>query len=194
MRLMKQVAAIAMALWSTSALAGSTYLNGVKIDGVTNQKFEKVDVRIDEQGNLFIDAPGYQVRQVEAAPAQGAAAPTLSKKYFLVTEQTVVGMTEYDIDLYVNSKLVRKLRSGDEQIVTEITRHLSPGKNTVLMVAKKTVGKARKSYAREHVYRVIIGEGSVTGEQVTIENPVIKFERSAADTQDVNQEFQLVTR
>ena len=53
-------------LLSSEAFAGgAVYLNGVRIDGVTNQKFDKVNVRIDELGNVFIDAPGYNVRQVQ---------------------------------------------------------------------------------------------------------------------------------
>ena len=50
---------LAALLAPVSALAASVYLNGVRIDGVTNQKFEKATVRIDEQGNVHIDAPGY---------------------------------------------------------------------------------------------------------------------------------------
>ena len=182
-------------LWASTALAGSTYLNGIRIDGVTNQKFDKVDVRIDEQGNLFIDAPGYSVRQVDGTPPT-APQPTavMTKKYFLVTEQTVPGMTDYDIDVYVNSKLVRKLRNTDEQIVTEITRYLTPGKNAVLLIAKKLPGKSRKSYSKEHVFRVIVGEGGITSDHVMIDNPMITFSRTAADTQDLSQEFPLITR
>lgn len=182
---------------SATAAAGSVYLNGVRIDGVTNQKFEKVSVRIDESGNVFIDAPGYNVRQVEG-PAEGAARAepvgTLSKKYFLVTEQTAPGMTEYDVDVYVNSKWLRKLRNGDEQIVSDITKNLTPGKNSVMFIAKKEQNGSRKSFSKEHVFRIIIGEGNMSGDHVLIDNPVIKFERSAADTTDLTQEFTLTTR
>ncbi|MFP2907219.1 hypothetical protein ACLESD_19650, partial [Pyxidicoccus sp. 3LFB2] len=68
------VAAV-LALLPTGALAGSVYLNGVKIDGVTNQKFEKATVRIDEAGNVFIDAPGYAARVTTVTPT-APAAPT----------------------------------------------------------------------------------------------------------------------
>ena len=30
-------------------------------------------------------------------------------------------MTDYDIDLYINSKWVRKLRNNEEQVIAEIT-------------------------------------------------------------------------
>jgi len=183
-----------LVLVAFSAHAGSVYLNNVKIDGVTNQRFEKATVRIDEKGNVFIDAPGYKVQQVEGGPSEGPSTGALTKHYFLVTEQTVIGMTEYDIDLYVNGKWVRKLRSSEDQIVSEVTKHLVPGKNTILFVCKKTSGENRRSYSKEHVFRVMIGEGNMSGDHVMIDNPVVKFERTAADTGDLSQEFTFTTR
>ncbi len=181
--------------------AASVYLNNVKIDGVTNQKFEKATVRIDEKGNVFIEAPGYAVKAVEGGPGAGAATAgdsegpaRMTKHYWLVTEQTVPGMTEFDIDLYVNAKWVRKLRNADEQLVAEITKYLTPGKNTILFTAHKVAGEARKSFSSEHVFRVIIGEGAVGGDNVMIDNPIVKFERTAAEPTDVSQEYVLTTR
>jgi hypothetical protein len=192
---MRRCAWILCLALAAPALAGSVYLNGVRIDGVTNQRFEKVAVRIDETGNIYIDAPGYNVRQVEG-PGETPVRPpgVLSKKYFLVTEQTSPGMTEYDIEVYVNSKWLRRIKNNDEQIVTEITKSLNPGHNTILFIAKKVVSDTRKSFSKEHVFRVIIGEGTMSGDHVMIENPVVKFERTAADSSDTTQEFQLVTR
>jgi hypothetical protein len=209
------------------ALAASVYLNGVRIDGVTNQKFEKATVRIDEKGDVHINAPGYAVR-VETAPAPVApppapaaapapaapapatppaaaapatpppaapdAPPTLTRRYWLVTEQSVPGMAEYDIDLYINSKWIRKLRNNEEQLIVEITRHLQPGKNTVLFSAQKVVMGTPKSYSPQHYFKVIIGEGNVGGANVMIDNPIIRFQRTAADTKSVSEEFTLTTR
>ncbi len=192
---MRCLPAAVLLLCSHAFAGGSVYLNGVRIDGVTNQKFDKVNVRIDETGNVFIDAPGYNVRQVEggehpAPKPQGV----LSKKYFLVTEQNAPGMTEFDVDLYVNSKWLKKLRNGDEQIVSEITKNLQPGTNTILFMAKKQLSGTRKSFSKEHVFRVIIGEGQAAGDHVVIDNPLVKFERNAAESADVTQEFTLTTR
>jgi hypothetical protein len=180
---------------SATAAAGSVYLNGVRIDGVTGQKFDKVSVRIDDKGDVYIDAPGYNVRQVEGAPENTAQLlGSMTKKYFLVTEQTAPGMTEYDIDVYVNSKWLRRLRNNDEQIVTDITKNLTPGKNTIMFIAKKESSGSRKSFAKGDVFRVILGEGNMSGDHVMIDNPMIRFERSAADTNDLTQEFTLTTR
>ncbi|QRN93778.1 hypothetical protein JRI60_32000 [Archangium violaceum] len=221
------------ALLPASALAGSVFLNGVRIDGVTNQKFEKpTSVRIDEKGDVHIEAPGYAVKLVNAppstpapaatpapspaapatapapapapapaiapaatpAPASPAAPARITRRYWLATEQSVPGMTEYDIDLYINSRWVRKLRNNEDQVITEITRSLLPGKNTVLLMAHKVAGSSRRSQSAQHVFKVIIGEGNEGGGNVMIDNPLIRFQRTAADAEDVSEEFTLTTR
>ncbi|HEX8441472.1 hypothetical protein [Archangium sp.] len=231
------LALVLTALLPASALAGSVYLNGVRIDGVTNQKFEKVaSVHIDAQGNVHIEAPSYAVKLVNApsapppapaAPAPVAPAPApvpttaaqapapaptpaaapapapaptdtaparITRRYWLVTEQSVPGMTEYDIDLYINSKWVRKLRNNEPQVITDITRDLLPGKNTVLMMAHKVAASSRRSESPQHVFKVIIGEGNEGGGRVMIDNPLLRFQRTAAETQDQSEEFTLTTR
>jgi hypothetical protein len=260
------------------------YLNGVKIDGVTNTKFEKATVRIDEAGNIYIEAPGYAARVTTvtpaapaapvapapqagapataavapaaqypgsvapasgmaqsptatvpasgtaaaqspgsvapasgtapaqypaAAPASGtlagpgaapatAPAPTvpgrITQRYWLVTEQAVPGMTGYDIDVFINSKWLRKLRGNEDQVVADITRSLQPGANTVTLIARKAAPGSQRSNSPAHTFRVIIGEGNEGGGNVMIDNPLIHFQKTAADTQDATQEFTLTTR
>jgi hypothetical protein len=225
----RSILALTLALFPASALAGSVFLNGVSIDSVRDQKFEKVSsVRIDAQGNVHIDAPAYAVKTVSApapapvapapAPAPVAAAPApapvatpapaapvapaaadiaparITRRYWLVTEQSATGMTEYDIDLYVNSKWVRKLRNNEEQVITDITHLLQPGKNAVLFMARKVAAGSRKSDSPQHVFKVIIGEGNEGGGRVMIDNPLLRFQRTAAQGDDVTEELTLTTR
>jgi len=192
--------AAAMALLPLNAWAGSVYLNGVKVDGLTSTKIDKCSAEFDAKGNVLLDCPGYAVK-VEGAeaykppPAKEAPPPTqITRHYFLVSEQGQVGLSDYDIDLFVNSKFVRKLRSEEEQIVTEITKHLQPGRNVVTFVAHKRAGKERRSFSPEHFYRVIIGEGAAAGDKVMIDDALITFQKSAADTADATQEFALDAR
>lgn len=200
--------AVALATPAT-VLAGSVFLNGVNIDGVTNQKFDHANVRIDERGNVLIDAPGYAVKTVQPGMQGGMTLtnpgmtgtgvqmvpqPQVTRRYWLVTEQTVPGMTEYDIDVYVNAKWIRKLRNSEEQIVTEVTKFLQPGRNTVLLTAHKVSNGPRKSFSPEHLFQVILGEGNVGGDNVMIDNPLVKFKVTAADTDDTSKEFSFNTR
>ncbi len=230
----RSILALTLALMPASALA-SVFLNGVPIDSVRDQKFEKVSsVRIDAQGNVHIDAPAYAVKTVSvpsaptpapapapapvapapapapvaapapapvATPAPAPAAPAvdtaparITRRYWLVTEQSARGMTEYDIDLYVNSKWVRKLRNNEDQVITDITHLLQPGKNAVLFMARKVAAGSRKSESPQHVFKVIIGEGNEGGGRVMIDNPLLRFQRTAAQSDDMSEELTLTTR
>lgn len=184
-------------LLSLPALAAEVFVNGVSVEGLTNQTFEKVNVRLDEKGNVHIDAPGYSVKRVTLASDKEVKPDgTLTQKYFLVTEQSPLGMTEYDIDLFLNGKFLRTLKSSEDQIVTDVTKFLKPGKNQVLLQAKKNLANKEqpKSLSKSHVFRVIIGEATVANDRVTIEKPLVTFTRTAADSNDVVQEYSFTTR
>ncbi len=180
------------------ASAAEVYVNGVNVDGLANHTFEKVTVRLDERGNVQIDAPGYSIKKVSVPDANAAAEPqgSLTQQYFLVTEQNPRGAAEYDVDLFLNGKFLRTVKSGDEQVVKDITRELKPGRNVVIAQARKRYENPDKpkSQSRAHVMRVIIGEGRTTKDQVTIDKQVVTFTRTAADTNDVTQEFSFTTR
>jgi hypothetical protein len=185
---------LALTLVSLSAFAAEVYVNGVNVDGLTNHTFEKVTVRLDEKGNVQIEAPGYSVKKVSIGGEK--AEGTITQKYFLVTEQSPPGMTEYEIDLFLNGKFFRTLKNGEDQLVTDITKSLKPGKNQVIVQAKKRYADPMvpKSSSRNHVFRVIIGEGNTHQDQVTIEKQMVTFTRTAADTNDTTQEFTFTTR
>jgi hypothetical protein len=185
------------------ARAVEVFVNGVNVDGLTSQVFEKANVKLDEKGNVYIDAPGYQIKRVtpaaekkERAKEPAASDGVISKRYYLVTEQNPIGASEFDIDLSINGKVLRTLKSSDEQTVVELTRSLKPGKNTVVLAARKVLGnKAQpKSNSKAHIFRVTIGEASVTKAQVTIEQPLIVFTRNASEANDTTEEFTLNTR
>lgn len=179
--------------WLPVAARADVYLNGVNITGVTNQTFEKATVTIDAQGNVRIDAPGYAVaggtKTSDAAPTAAAAPTTPSRHYYVVTSHAQPGASQYDIDLYVNAKWVRKLRSKEDQLVFDITRWLSPGQNKILLVATKQMSSGRTSRSPAHYFRVVVGEGNEGGNNVMIERTLVDFKVTAEDTQDVSREF-----
>jgi hypothetical protein len=187
----------AIALVPGSASAVNIYLNGVRADGLAGVKIDKCSVQFDPKGNVHLDCPGYAVRAEGGAalpaPVEESSAK-LSRRYFLVTEQAQPGATDFDIEVFVNSKFIRRLRNGDDQQVEDITKHLQPGKNVVMFTAKKKVGEARKSFSPEHYYRVLIGEGAASSDKVVIDDTVITFKRTAAEDKDVSEEFTLTTR
>jgi len=193
----------------SALLLASLFLNGVNIDGIRSQSFEKCRaVKIDERGDVHLDCPGYQVEAPTAptvapalaSPPVGAAglAPGSStpagKHYWLVTEQTQGGAAQYDLDVFVNSKWIRKVKSGEEQIVLEITKYLLPGPNKILFAATKHLETGRQSSSPAAYLKVIVGEGESGGNNVMIDAPLLECKRTAAETDNVNEEFTIQAR
>src|SRR5437588_5505367 len=99
-------------------LLASVYLNGVNIDGLRSQTFEKCrSVKIDDRGDVRLDCPAYQVESQPTPLATAGLATSITKHYWLVTEQNDGAAAQYDVDVFVNSKWVRKVKSGDGQMV-----------------------------------------------------------------------------
>src|SRR5512138_1178688 len=158
MRQLGTLLAAAVACAAAPAWA-AVYLNGVNIDGVTGQRFDNCTVVIDDRGNVRIEAKGYAVKidGADAPPATGAqgagqrtapppvstGTPTtgygppaggtlpgrLSRRYFLVAEQSVEGGTQYEIDVFVNAQWIRKIQGTDGALPIEVTKYFRPGQN-----------------------------------------------------------------
>lgn len=170
-------------------LAASIYLNGVNIDGVRNQSFEKCKTaRIDENGDVRLECPGYQIEPPKT-PTPGGAATSLTKHYWMVSEGQDSAAAQYDVDVFVNSKWVRKIKAGDPQVAVDITRFIKPGPNTIRCSAVKHAEGGRKSQEPGRFLKITVGEGEQGPNTVTIDNPLVECKRTAAETGNVNQEF-----
>ncbi len=206
--------AAAVLLAPTAVRASPTVsLNGVSIDGVASQRFDNATVVIDAEGNINIIARGYSVSRSEPEPPAAAPPSTalparppmavaeprpgdrLTRRYFLVAEQTRPGITEYDVAVFVNGRWVRELRSDGDAEPFEVTRFLQAGPNKVTMVATKRLqGQARQSTSREATLKVILGEGSAGGGTVYVDAPILVMTRNASETETFTEEHTLVAR
>ena len=192
-------------------LLASVFLNGVNVDGLRSQSFEKCKaVKIDNNGDVYLDCPGYEVQAAPApAPATPAAAAaqiaaaasmvpavpaTITKHYWMVSEDANSAQAQYDLDVFVNSKWVRKIKAGEPQIVVEITKYLQPGQNKVLFAATKHMEGGRKGTTASQYLKITVGEGESGGNTVMIDNPLVVCKRTAAETDNVNEEFTLQAR
>lgn len=202
------LALVAVALASAApAAAGPTItLNGVAIDGATDQRIENATVVIDAQGNVHIEAKGYAVHAAgdpaALGPASrpagstetGAASPArLTRRYFLATEHSQPG-TQYDLAIFINSQWIREVKASEPQVVMEITRYLRPGQNKVVLAPTKRIHGERLSASRDVSLKVVIGEGNVGGDHVMIDNPLVELTRTAAELDDRTEEHVLVAR
>ncbi len=207
MRPLALTSALVVALLAVPALAGPKLtLNGVPIDGARDQRFENATVVIDDAGDVHVTAKGYAVKggapAAGTSAAAGAAAPALpsqdprpTRRYFLATEQSQPDGTQYDVEVFINASWIRVLRSADPQVVMELTRYLRPGANTITLAAtKRLAGVARRSTSREVTLRVVIGEGNVSGDRVTMDAPLVVMTRTAAELDDRTEEFTVEAR
>lgn len=108
------------------ASAVDVYLNQVKVTGSVKQlTMPKVDVRFDEAGNVYIDAPGYKV-EVNTPPPP----PPPAGRYYLVVNVPAPG--HYTIQVSANGKSVAQIPAKSPNYFVEIGPHLQAGPNGML--------------------------------------------------------------
>lgn len=191
--------ALAAALAGPALAAPEITLNGVPIDGATGQRIEHATVVIDDRGDVHIQADGYVARAGGGAAASALRASSSSRlgaldhRYFLVTQHAAPG-TGYDLAVFVNAQWIREVRASEPRVVMEITRYLRPGANRLVLAATKRSQEERASTSPEVALSVVVGEGSVGGDQVLIENPLVEARRTAAETEDRTEEYVLEAR
>lgn len=177
------------------AAARSIYLNGVKIDGLTNQEFKGATVRIDATGNIHIEAKGYSVKKLGGGdPAATAAGPPVEESYWLVSTETNPKKVQWDVEVYIANKLVDTIRWDGGQVVKEVTPYLIAGNNQVHFRARRNLSQPRISFSPADKLTVIIGEGSKQGSSVVVTKPLVTFVRSAADDEPVDKDFTFKAR
>jgi len=189
---------LAMVLASPLSYARAVYLNGVDISQVRNQKFRKATITIDANGDIRIDAPGYQVEVVEPVkgccadtlpPSQGGPNPLLSKRYYLTSQPSPNGRAQYDFYISVNGVDYKTIKADAPQIIMEISAWLHRGDNEIVITAKKNVATGRKSFAETDQARLIVGLGHEEGKTVRIDNVKADVKVSAAEITNLEKHF-----
>lgn len=171
-----------------AALAGSVYINGVRADVLPEVTLTNATVRLDAQGNVWIDAPGFKVEVVPPQEYAAAAPPPAPPKatplvqegvWWLVTEDNASGGQA--LDVLVNGALVRRVQSGEAQLILDLAPWLKPGANTVVV---SPVGKAQPTGGALNLY---IGRGSNLSGTIHLNNPDVVYTRRAADATGARQ-------
>lgn len=181
----------------SAALAADVYVNGVKADILPDITLAGVTVRLDSAGNVWIDAPAYQVKPTLVPPpaadawAAPAARPVSTPTYGAVTGATAApaavptstwwlvtedaGSAGQTLDVYVNEQLVRRVASGEPQLILDLAGWLRPGVNTVRVLARPPVGTPLGAL------NLYLGQGVNVGGTVRIPSPAVRYTRTAAD-------------
>jgi len=192
--------ALGMTVLPAVAQARDVYFNGVKLESnvvLKNQTFPSCEVRFDAAGNVFITAKGYKVGLSAGGnePATSDEAPAkVTKRYWLIATQAKRGLVQYDIDVFLNGNLVKRIRSGDDKTVLEVTRHVRPGVNAVKLIAIKNLGNRRASSSPQDAMEVVVGEGVVGAGTITIDRPVVTYRRTAAEMGNFSDAYSFQSR
>lgn len=157
-----------MSAWIAGFLLGSSvFINGVKVDGLTDLKLESVEsVRFDEVGNVHIDAPQYQIKVEGGSQTTRAADEVPVETWWLVSQDN--GSSGHVIRVEVNGALVRELTSGGGQLILDLAPWFQVGVNRIRVSAVST------SPAGEPFY-LFIGQGSNKGGELTLSQPEVQF-------------------
>lgn len=187
-------------MWAlvSAAMAGNLYVNNVLVDprSIANVTFEKVTVKVDPQGNIWVDAPGYRIEVQNPVPTPGptigtAPAPqpggppgyvsaVVPARWWLVTEDA--GTTGHTIQVFVNGALAYTFQSGQAQTIVDIGKWLVVGPNKVKLVSNSMSPTGGSFY-------VYMGTGSNQSGTVVLDNPIVQFGISAARSGPYEREF-----
>lgn len=193
--------------WVMTALAGNVYLNGVHVEPsqLAGLELKKVDVRLDTQGNVYIDAPGYNVRPAEGSTAPTAPAPMpagpivpssapVAPRWAPSPDTTVPpgrwwlyvddqGSSGHQVTVSVNGTVVKQLRSGD-QVILDVGRWLVPGANKVRIDSISTAPSGGPLY-------VYVGQGRDANGTVDLGTPEIQYGIGRSREGAAQREFEL---
>ncbi len=171
------------------AFAGTVYINGVRADVPPVTTMAGCEVRFDDQGNVWITAPGYRVAVQEPSGASPAVPPNPayqaapvpaplpgaigSGSWWMVTEDN--DSEGHTVEVVVNGTLVRRVRSGEQQVILDISPWLVSGTNAVTMTA--LTGSPGGG-----VLQVYLGPGSNQSGTVRLDNPAVRYSRRSTDS------------
>ena len=168
------IALVLLALLREAA-AGSIYINGVRADEPPAVTLQGVTVRIDAAGDIFIDAPRYNVQVVSGSTLPAApspAAPSYARAspltWYLVSEdQASVGGI---FDVYVNGAFVRRIESGQSQVLVDLSTFVQPGVNAVKFVPMSAASRGELG--------AYVGGANPAGPALRIDAPAVTWRAS----------------
>lgn len=157
------------------------YVNGTDATGMKDFQFTAVDVRIDSEGNIWIDAPRYRIEVSQPASSQPAApAPEAAPvavaagHHWLVTQDQ--GSTGQVVEVVINGTSVREIRSGQAQLILDIGPFLKAGSNVVTF--RPVAGEAAPGGGAMTIH---LGEGSNDSGTLKMQNPQLSYTRTGAE-------------
>jgi hypothetical protein len=175
MRIAMTLLSCGLLLTSTAALAaGDVYFNGVQVDprSLKGNTFTSVNLTVDANGDIIIDAPRYQI-QVQGTSDAAELDPVEAGTHWLVVQDD--NSTGHTIDVVVNDRIVKTVSSGGGQVIFDLAPYLKRGTNDIRINAKPGPAPAGGDLV------IYIGQGSNDSGTVSMRRPDIAYSRGASD-------------
>lgn len=169
-----------------SADAATLYVNGTPVDGLRDFEFTNVTVQVDDNGDVFIIAPQYNValgdeakekksrktkKDVTTPPEASGDGTVPGNRWWLFSEDN---QTEGQVvDVAINDTVVKTFRSGGKQIIFDLGPYLNAGKNSVTFTSRSE----RLGGGALFLY---VGTGSIDGGRVSLNKPEVELKRNAS--------------
>ena len=177
----------ALLAFSLTASAANVYVNGTPVDGLKNFEFTNVSVQIDENGDVFIVAPQYNValgdeatkkkksnrKDVTTPPTPSGDGTVSGNRWWLIADDN--DSAGHVVDIEINGTVIRTFKSG-ERLIFDVGPYLNTGPNSVQFVSRGSAPTGGALF-------LYLGTGSVDGGRISQDEPKIKFKRNASSTQ-----------
>jgi hypothetical protein len=154
-------------------------------------------VLIDNNGDVHIVAPGYDIRVANAGPGNaprdaGAMAKVIGEPYLALFVNENQGAIPYDITLKINGRTVRRFESDEGTDAVDVSGYVKFGDNRVEIIAERS-GRSSGTSADANM-RLLVGPGSMQGRRASVRHIRASMEVTADenDRRIVNtEEFEL---
>lgn len=197
-----------LALGSLSASAERIYLNDVDITTaqLKNWTLKKVEeVKFDEKGDMYITAPGYNVKVVSGGKNKEAereetpesvestaddaqlsgpievhydADVSTSHRFLLTLANPDRSKVPYDVDVLINGKHAVTYKHTRGNASQDVSEFITSGENTISFIARRVPGK---SASGDHSMKVLLGVGSYDGKVAKYEHILVGMEYKSSD-------------
>lgn len=204
--------ALCIAFGTLNAQAERLYLNDVDITNakLKNWTLTNVDqIEFDENGDVRITAPGYNVKVVSSGSTSGGAetssesaatrvnkedlsAPitvhydadvTLSHRYLLTLANPDRSKVPYDVDVLINGKHAVTYTHTRGNASMDVSEFMERGENTISFIARRVPGQPASG---GHVMKILLGVGAYNGKVAKYEHILVGMEyKSTDDRSDV---------
>lgn len=116
---MNKLFLLSVVVFLTVFLSGlDVFINGTKVTGVKDQEIKNCNLKIDKDGNIFIDAPNVKIIDESAK---------LTREYYLSVSFEKPLPVEFVF--FINGKEALKITKGDTDSINELNIFLKKGEN-----------------------------------------------------------------